>query len=112
MLISERAINIVLPEFLEFLGDDIILGHNIKFDISFLNDKANKYLNKSINNNYVDNLLFSRQLLPGMSHSLENLSHYFNLDTTGEHRSLKDVELTYEVYNELRKIYEEKNNNN
>lgn len=112
MLFNERDINIVLPEFLNFLGDDIILGHNVKFDISFLKDKSIKYLNKNIDNNYVDNLMLSRKLLPSISHSLENLSHYFNLDTTGEHRALKDVDLTYKVYNELRKIYEKNNYNN
>lgn len=99
MVKYERSIDEVLSEFIDFLGDDIVIGHNVTFDLNFLSYNSIKYFNKPIVNNYVDTVILARRLLPGVSHKLEDLSDYFNLDNEGEHRALKDVELTYEVYN-------------
>ena len=40
MLKDKPFIEEVLPRFIEFTGDDVIMGHNIMFDYSFLKQNA------------------------------------------------------------------------
>ena len=40
MIKGQDKIQQVLPEFIEFAGDDLLLGHNIRFDYSFLKQNA------------------------------------------------------------------------
>ena len=46
----------------KFLGNEIILGHNINFDINFLYDNLELTINKSLNNDFIDLMRFSRCL--------------------------------------------------
>ena len=108
MLVDQRPIEVVLKEFKEFLGNDIILGHNITFDISFLTHYSFVCFGEYMLNDYVDTLRIVRQVLGSKvpNHKLQTLSEYYHLDIEGEHRALKDVDLNYVVYN---KILEETN---
>ncbi len=38
MVINALTIDMVLSDYLSFLGDSIIIGHNVNFDINFLYD--------------------------------------------------------------------------
>lgn len=109
MLADQRPIEVVLKEFKEFLGDDIILGHNITFDISFLTHYSYICFGEYLLNDYVDTLRIARKVLGNKTpnHKLQTLSEYYNLDTEGEHRALKDVDLNYVVYNKLLEAYNE-----
>ena len=51
----------VFEEFINFVGDDIIIGHNVNFDLGFLCNKCKKYLNYNLNNDYIDTLFFSKK---------------------------------------------------
>ena len=78
------------------------MGHNVNFDINFVYDHAEKYNNHILNNDFIDTLRLARKLLPELSHHrLSDLADYYNIDKTGHHRALKDVEMTLEVYNHL-----------
>ena len=51
-----------LPAFLEFLGDDVLLGHNIvSFDVNILYDAAEGLFGKKIQNDCLDTLYYSRR---------------------------------------------------
>ena len=105
MLEEGREIDKVLIDFLNFVGDDIIIGHNVNFDISFLHDKCNKYLNRNLSNDFIDTMRLARKLVPeSPNYKLGTLAKVFNIDYSNAHRGLKDVEITYEVYNKLREI--------
>ena len=103
MLQDQRPIEVVLKEFKEFLGNDIILGHNITFDISFLTHYSFVCFGEYLLNDYRDTLRVARKILKNNvpNHKLQTLSEYYNLDIEGEHRALKDVDLNYVVYNKL-----------
>lgn len=89
----------VLQEFLDFLGSDVIVGHNVNFDINFLYDNLKSKLDVYLTNNYVDTLRLSRMFLPFLSHHrLDDLISYFNLKKRHEHRALNDCKLTNQVY--------------
>ena len=99
----------VLTKFDEFVGDSIIMGHNVTFDIGFLTHYFYQYLRHYMLNDYVDTLYMARKLLKELpNHKLQTLSEYYGLNIEGEHRALKDVELTYKVYNKLRELENER----
>lgn len=95
----------VYKEFIDFIGENVIIGHNVNFDLAFLTDKCKKYINYNLTNDYVDTMYLARRLVKDtMNYKLGTLAEYFNVSYEGAHRGLKDVEITYEVYNCLRKI--------
>ena len=102
MVKDADTIDIVIKDFDEFLGDSLIMGHNITFDLSFLTESFYNCLGRYLLNDYVDTLFVARKLLKDVpNHKLQTLSEYYTLDIEGEHRALKDVDLTYQVYNKL-----------
>lgn len=92
----------VLPDFLDFIGDDILVGHNIaRFDMPIIRRFA-KEQNLSIDNDYIDTLELSRSVLPNLkSHTNENLCNYYGVINEEAHRALSDSKATAEVYKSL-----------
>ena len=105
MLQSGKNITEVLKEFVKFSENKIIIGHNVTFDLGFLNYNCRKYLNYNLNNDYVDTMCMARKIVPNsINYKVGTLANLFNVSYEGAHRGLKDVQITYEVYNNLRKI--------
>ena len=59
MLNNAPIIEDVLPEFLAFIGNDIILGHNVNFDMRFIKAKTQLVLNKMVENSIMDTMILS-----------------------------------------------------
>ena len=97
-----------LEGFLEFTGNDILVGHNIhNFDLNFIYNAAMRVFGTGIENDYIDTLFMARQCLPGLSHHrLPDVSEYFHLNTKGAHRALNDCIMNQKCYEELGKILE------
>ena len=105
MLKTGKMPDEVFKEFVNFIGESVIIGHNINFDLGFLHNKCKKYLGYDLSNDYVDTLYIARRLVPNsVNYKLGTLANLFNISYVGAHRGLKDVEITYEVYNRLRKM--------
>ena len=105
MLTSEgKEAETVLKEFVDFAGNNIIVGHNVNFDINFIYDKCEKYLDKPLSNDFIDTMKIAKRLVDTPNYKLGTLAEYFEVDYNGAHRGLKDVEITYEVYNKLKTI--------
>lgn len=105
MVKDAPTIEEILPDFMNYIGNDILIGHNVNFDINFIYD--NLYRNKFdvLTNDFIDTMRISRKLLPGLSHHrLIDLAKYFKIDSTNNHRSLKDCEITMNVYENLKEI--------
>lgn len=102
MVEHAESVEEVLDKFINFIGDNILMGHNVNFDINFVYDHAEKYNNYNLTNDFVDTLRLARKLLPELHHHrLSDLADYYGIDKTGHHRALKDVEMTLDVYNHL-----------
>ncbi len=101
----------VLPGLLAFLGDDVLLGHSIMFDYSFLKKAAvNEGLWKSDRQALgLDTLKFSRIYLPQLpSRRLSALCEHYHISHQA-HRALGDAESTVALYQILEKqFFEEK----
>ena len=83
---------------LSFIGDDVIVGHNISFDYSFLKQWA---VNRKapLQMSACDTLRIARALLPGeQSKKLEDLCNYFQIEREHAHRALDDAVETQKIY--------------
>ena len=112
MVKDAPTIEEVLPDFMDYIGNDILIGHNVNFDINFIYD--NLYRNKLdvLTNDFIDIMRISRNLLPELPHHrLIDLAKYFKIDSTNNHRSLKDCEITMNVYENLKEIALQKYDN-
>ncbi len=84
-----------------FIGDSVILGHNVNFDISFLQAQGID-LSKNI---YLDTFeLANFVLLDEKSLSLETLCNSLWIELTWAHRALHDVHATIQLFQEIIKI--------
>ena len=55
----------VLQQFLAFIGDDVLAGHNInRFDMKFLYRDCERYFGQTLTNDYIDTLKLARLCLP------------------------------------------------
>ena len=112
MVKDAPTIEEILPDFMNYIGNDILIGHNVNFDINFIYD--NLYRNKFdvLTNAFIDTMRISRKLLPELPHHrLIDLAKYFKIDSTNNHRSLKDCEITMNVYENLKEIALQKYDN-
>lgn len=99
MLSTAPTIKEVLADFDSFIGNSILIGHNVNFDINFLYDNFEEYLNKTLSNDFVDTMRLSRNLhITESHHRLLDLCKRYQLDYSSSHRSISDCELTYMCY--------------
>lgn len=111
MVMTAPKIIQALPEFLGFLEEDIILGYNVKFDLSFIYDTAVSLYNAPIRNDYLDVLTIARKLVTGTpNHKLGTMAKFYGISYQGAHRGLNDCFITVAVYNQLfhqaKKVYQ------
>ncbi len=111
MVANAEELEDVLIEFKDFLKDDVIVGHNVNFDVDFIYDNFLNVLDEPLQNDFIDTLRISRKLLPELKHhKLDNLTDYYNIEARDKHRALNDCILTNEVYiNMCNMIYEQYN---
>ena len=103
MVAGEPTMEEILPQFLEFVGEDVLAGHNIaRFDLNFLYRDSMVRFGLLPGNDYVDTLLFARQSLPGLpSYALTALAEHYGLTTQGAHRALNDCRVNQQVFERL-----------
>lgn len=106
-LIHAPAIEEVLPAFLEFAGEEVLLGHSILFDYSFLK-KAAVNQKQKFERKGMDTLKIARKYLPELeSRSLGYLCGYYGI-AHHAHRALDDAQATVELYHKLTELFYEK----
>lgn len=92
--------------FMNFIGNEILVGHNIhSFDTNFAYDAAWLALGKAMDNDYIDTLYMARRCLPQLAHhKLTDVSEYFHIETEGAHRALNDCVMNQKCYEEMGKL--------
>lgn len=105
MVSNAPTIDVVLPQLLEFIGNDIILGHNINFDINFIYDEKIKVDGMPFDNDYIDTMRLARKALPELKHHrLSDLTKCFAISVEKQHRAKEDCIATFKCYLEIKKI--------
>ncbi len=98
MLENEPPIEEVLPKFLEFLGDSVIVAHNANFDYRFLRYWTIKTCGKNLNNPYIDTLSLARALLTMSSYSLDKVASKLKIGAFTHHRAMEDTRVTSRIF--------------
>ena len=90
--------NVAMQELLQFIGDDILVGHNLIFDYSFLKRSAVNHGLPFVHQG-IDTLKLARHFLPDAeSRRLEDLCTYYHIETAHHHRAVDDAACTAEIF--------------
>lgn len=86
----------VLPQLLEFIGDDVLAAHNASFDNNFLLAESRRLNLTPRHRGLICSLKLARRLLPGQpSYKLGGLAHALNISYRGNaHRAEADAEVS------------------
>lgn len=97
--------NEVLEQFVDFAGDDVLVGHNIcTFDMKFIYRDCERYFGKTISNDYIDTLRLAKVIFPDWKHRrLSDLAEYYGISTDGAHRALADCKMNQQVFERMGK---------
>lgn len=88
----------IADQFKSFIGQNTIVGHNVCFDIRFLNAE----LGEELSNDTIDTRFLAKELCPDLeSYRLESLCKQFGLCDKQHHRAESDVNLTYRLFEYL-----------
>ena len=103
MIFDAPRIESALPMFLEFIGDAIVVGHNVRFDLSFLNAAAIRLGYGHLENKSVDTAALARRLIrPEVRNlRLQTLADHFRSPVRPVHRALDDARATAHVLHGL-----------
>lgn len=103
MVYGAPRIDAVLPAFLEFAGDTVLVGHNIRFDLSFVSADARRLGYPVPANQTVDTVRLGRRLLGSEVRNmrLATLASHFRSPVTPNHRALEDAKATAHVLHAL-----------
>jgi len=104
MVAGRPSIDEVLPEFLEFAYDTVLVAHNAPFDVGFLRQAASAYELAWPHFTVLDTVMLARRVLtPGevINCKLATLAAYFGVRAAPNHRALADAHATVEVLLQL-----------
>lgn len=91
----------VIPEFLNFVGQAVVVAHNAAFDTSFINYFANQ-LGVGVSHTVVDTLGLSRLLLTELTrHKLNQVAKHLEINLENHHRAIDDARATAEIFIKL-----------
>jgi len=89
----------------DFLGDSVLLGHNVHFDVNFLYDHLAPHTGRYLTNDFVDLMRLSRRVDRDYpDHRLGTLAARAGIRPTGMHRARRDVEVTILCYERIRSL--------
>ena len=92
----------VIPSFLSFAGDSILLAHNANFDINFIFDAA-QTMGLAFGNDFIDTLRIFRKALPDLSHHrLIDVCNALAVPYEQAHRAEADCIVTHSCYQKVR----------
>lgn len=98
MVKEAPSIKKVLPRFIDFIGDSILVAYNAHFDINFIYDNYLTMSGIQFRNDFIDVLRISRRAYPELSnHKLGTLAEYLDVTNIPKHRSIADCYVCNEV---------------
>lgn len=102
MVMDEPSLEVILPDFLDFIEKLPLVAHNASFDMKFLMKAIDDMGLDELECSTVDTLVLARKILPKLhNHKLETLVNHFNIETNGSHRALDDAKATQKVLQKL-----------
>lgn len=90
----------VAAEFLDFIGDSVLVAHNARFDMAFLNHEVGRvYEDYRVRNPSLCTVQLSRKLLPNIeNHKLNTVANYYSIELLNHHRAGDDARATAKIF--------------
>lgn len=108
MVRDKRTIEEVLPDFLEFVGESMLVAHNSDFDTGFIRE-ACRTQNIEYTLKAIDTVTISRALLPELKrHKLNIIAKHLNIKLENHHRAVDDAEATAHIFLKFMEMFKEK----
>lgn len=108
MVKDAPTIEEILPKFLEFIGDRVIVAHNADFDVGFIKYYAEK-LGYKLENTYIDTLRLAKDLFPDYKkYKLGIIAEKLGIKVDVAHRALDDVITLVKVFKIMIEMLKEK----
>ncbi|MBQ0106004.1 MAG: 3'-5' exonuclease, partial [Armatimonadetes bacterium] len=103
MVINQPIFSEIENQIINFMQDDILIGHNINFDIRFLNNEAKKF----ITNSTIDTLSLAQKRYNFENHKLATLAQRLNLPLNN-HDAFADCTTIVALYEKMKEdVYKE-----
>ena len=98
MVMDSPGIETILPQFLEFVGEGVLVAHNAGFDVGFIEQNC-RNLGLDDHFIYVDTVALARVLLPTLSkYKLNIVAKALNISLENHHRAVDDAGATAEIF--------------
>ena len=98
MVIGSLDIETILPQFIEFIGDAVLVAHNASFDVGFIEQNC-KRQKIEVDFTYVDTVALARVLLPALNRfKLDTVAKALNISLENHHRAVDDAGCTAEIF--------------
>lgn len=98
LLAGKPLISEVLPEFMAFVSDSILVAHNASFDTAFIKENCSQ-LGLEFDFTVLDTLTLSRLLLKDLKrHKLNLIAKYLGISLENHHRAVDDAQATAEIF--------------
>ncbi len=98
MVMEYPNIEVILPQFLEFVGDAVLVAHNAGFDVGFIEQNC-RYQDIEPDFVYVDTVALARVLLPTLSkYKLNVVAKALDISLENHHRAVDDAGATAEIF--------------
>ena len=99
----------IIPNFLDFLQDDIIVAHNANFDYWFISENIYANTGTRIKNQCICTRKLANRLLPSLpKKNLWSLCDYFWLTNERAHRAMWDTKVTVEIFGHFLNLLDKK----
>ncbi len=109
MVSSARSRHDVISDFLAFCGEDVLIGHNVSFDYSFVKTSAAAE-GLPFEKSGIDTLKIAQKVHKDLeSRSLESLCRYYHIENRSAHRAYHDALATAKLYQTLAHYFEAAN---
>ena len=97
MVNGQPTIDEVLPKFMEFVGDSVLVAHNAAFDVGFIK-KNLMDMGKTLKNPVMDTVPLARYLYPDLKKVKLNLvAKHLGISLENHHRAVDDAKATAEI---------------
>ena len=102
MVADAPNIEDALLGYLNFIGSDIVVGHNVSFDVNFLFDNCVSIFGSAFTNNYINTVRVAKRLVDLPHYRLSDLCAYCGIKRENAHRALADCQMTHELVGKLK----------
>lgn len=91
--------DIAVRRFLEFAGESVLVAHNARFDMGFLDNAVERLTGRKVAAPVIDTVALARRVLSGRTtrFGLAPLAHFFGTSVAPCHRALADASATAEI---------------